>query len=359
MAKLSSTYRLDRSFEWNFQNGPSYDGAFPAVPETPLTDYFGVPVRSRIGIAASVLVNQRWLETYARLGFDLLTYKTVRIRARRCHSFPNWYFVDDEKGVDGKEDETPMVRLARRSGDPLHLTGAGSFGMPSRLPDFWQGDIRRCRAGLAPGKALIVSIVGTPQPGMTTDELIDEFGTLAEMVSAAGAHIVEANLSCPNVGAGEGELYRDPEMVGRVARSVRNGVGDLPVTLKLGHIPDDETLTAVLRAADGSANGVVTINGVNRPVVDRDGSATYGPGRETCGIIGAGILPVAVDTVARAVRIVARDGLSLKVVGTGGVTGPKDAAQLFDAGAYAVFSASGAIFDPHLAVRIKQAQAVS
>lgn len=349
-----STYRLDRSFDWNFRNGPNYDGTFPKVPETPLKDYFGIPTHSRIGVAASVLVNQRWTETYSRLGFDLLTYKTVRIHQRRCHSYPNWFFAGEDPELLANADAA-VVRPARRTGDPLHLTGVGSFGMPSRLPAFWQDDIRNTRASLPNGKVLIVSIVATPQPGMTADELADEFGLLAEMVSAAGAQVVEANLSCPNVRAGEGELYQDAHMVHRVAKSVRAGAGSNPVTLKLGYIPNDDDFSAVLQAAEGLANGVVLINGVNRKVVNRDGAATFGPGRETCGIIGQGLRPVAIDAVKRAVRIVERDRLSLKIVGTGGFGKPEDAAEFFDAGAYAVFSASGAIFDPHLAIEIKKA----
>lgn len=347
-----STYRLDRSFDWNFRNGPNYDVTFPTVPETPLKDYFGIPTHSRIGVAASVLVNQRWTETYARLGFDLLTYKTVRLRRRRCHNYPNWFFAGEDPELLDKPDAA-IVRPPRRTGNPLDLTGAGSFGMPSRLPAFWQDDIRKTRASLPSGKVLIVSIVATPQPGMTEDELADEFGLLAEMVSAAGAQVIEANLSCPNVRAGEGELFQDAHMVNRVAKRVRAGAGSNPVTLKLGYIPNDEDLSAVLQAAEGLADGVVLINGVNRKVVNRDGSATFGPGRETCGIIGQGLRPVAIDAVKRATRIVERDGLSLKVIGTGGFANPEDAAEFFNAGAYAVFSASGAIFDPHLAIEIK------
>ncbi len=76
------TYRTDRSFEWNHANGPDFAGPWPAVPDTPMKEFFGLPVRSRFGVPASVLVNSRWMGTYARLGFDILTYKTVRSQAR-------------------------------------------------------------------------------------------------------------------------------------------------------------------------------------------------------------------------------------------------------------------------------------
>ena len=72
------TYRFDKSFEWNYVHGPHFDGPWPEVAPTPMKSFFGLPVRSRFGIPASILPNSRWLETYARLGFDILTYKSVR-----------------------------------------------------------------------------------------------------------------------------------------------------------------------------------------------------------------------------------------------------------------------------------------
>ena len=79
-------YRLDRTFEDNAASGPSFFGAYPKVPATPLKDFFGHVVGSRFGIAASLIMNARWFELYSRLGFDLLTYKTIRSRARKATS---------------------------------------------------------------------------------------------------------------------------------------------------------------------------------------------------------------------------------------------------------------------------------
>src|SRR5271156_2327666 len=88
-------YRIDRSFEWNVAHGPSFDGPWPAPrPEPPMTEFFGLPVQSRFGIAASLVLDARWLALYSRLGFDLLTYKTVRRAARIAHPWPNWRFLE-------------------------------------------------------------------------------------------------------------------------------------------------------------------------------------------------------------------------------------------------------------------------
>jgi len=41
------------------------------------------------------VLNERWFELYSRLGFDLLTYKTIRSRERRAHPLPNWIYLDE------------------------------------------------------------------------------------------------------------------------------------------------------------------------------------------------------------------------------------------------------------------------
>ena len=47
--------------------------------------FCGLPVNSPLGVAAGPLLNGRWCLYYASLGFDVLTYKTVRSRRRECY----------------------------------------------------------------------------------------------------------------------------------------------------------------------------------------------------------------------------------------------------------------------------------
>jgi dihydroorotate dehydrogenase (NAD+) catalytic subunit len=350
-----STYRLDRSFEWNFDNGPTYDNSFPSIPSTTLKDYFGITTNSRIGIAASVLVNDKWIETYSRLGYDLLTYKTVRLIERDSFAFPNWVFVEREVSFDSEAKPKAFVKRAGSDLHALKLTGAGSFGMPSKAPEFWLEDIRRSRAKISNNQILIVSIVATPKSDSSKQSIIEEYGILARMVINAGAQVVEANLSCPNVRTGEGELYADPEMVGKIAQHLRKSCGNIPVTMKMGYIYDDEILTPVMQNASGFVDGLVLMNGINSLVLNKDETPTFGQGRESCGIIGRGIQQVALDYIKRAKDIILRHNLDLQIIGNGGIISPDCAQKFFDAGAYAVSIASGAIFDPHLGIKIKMA----
>jgi dihydroorotate dehydrogenase len=321
-----------------------------------MTEFLGLPVRSRFGVAASLVLNQRWLALYSRLGFDLLTYKTVRRRARIAHAWPNWRFLDEPEPARLDDPDAALRVRDAAPAEPLHATAVGSIGMPSSAPEFWQADIGRCRARLAGGQALIVSIVATAESAMTEDEFVDEFELLAAQVRAAGAQLVEANLSCPNVQHREGEVYRVPALAGRIAAAVRRGAGDLPVLLKIGPLEDDAGMAALLQAVSGQADGIVMINAPSRRIVDQDNAAAFGAGRERAGVMGGQVHRLALDCVRRAVRLIARDALGLQVIAVGGATSPARVQAFVDDGAYAVQAASAAAWDPYLALRVKQAR---
>ena len=81
-------YDIRKDYTWNFDHAPE-----PVVGDVPAVDgdwtYCGQPVDSPLGIAAGPLLNGRWLLYYASLGFDILTYKTVRARERASYGLPN------------------------------------------------------------------------------------------------------------------------------------------------------------------------------------------------------------------------------------------------------------------------------
>src|SRR5436189_1363597 len=115
--------------------------------------YCCLPVNSPLAVSAGPLLNGRWILYYASLGFDVLTYKTVRSRERSCYPLPNLQPVQGE--------------LLREGGKTLTFSGemrgswAVSFGMPSRAPEIWRTDIERTRQALAKNKILSVSVVAT------------------------------------------------------------------------------------------------------------------------------------------------------------------------------------------------------
>lgn len=352
------TYRFDRSYEWNYVNGPDYRGPWPAVPDTPMKSFFGLPVRSRFGIPASILPNSRWLETYARLGFDILTYKSVRRVARACMPAPNWMYLDPASLAHAMTDLDAPVMVTDEAGSGIAdgggtLTTGGSFGMPSMLPEIWMPEMEKCRAALSPGQVLIASVVGTAGHDVSEADFIADFADLGARAIEAGAHMLEINLSCPNVGKAEGSLYLDAELAARVARAVKKASGGRPLLLKSGVIRDPAHFVKLLKLVAGHADGVVMINAPSRRIVDAAGANAFGPGRERAGVTGAAIKPIALDMTRQAIALIEQHKLPLQVIGCGGITTPDDVREFLDAGACAALSATGAMFKPHLAVELK------
>ncbi|MGO9699096.1 MAG: hypothetical protein ACLPX7_07530 [Xanthobacteraceae bacterium] len=348
-------YRLDQTFEQNAAAGPNFAGPYPDVPSTPMKDFLGYRVASRFGIAASLVVNERWFELYSRLGFDLLTYKTIRSRERRAHSPPNWLYLD-EPNLAERSCSDAAIALKTVDGipaAPLTTTAVGSIGMPSSAPEVWRRDIRNCRARLRAGQVLIVSVVGTADAGTSEAEFVADFSALAAEAKDAGAQVVELNFSCPNVGRRESEVYRDTDSAVKIAKAARAAIGSLPLLVKVGVIEQHEQMSGLLQSLSGIVDGVVMINAPRRMILDKTGAPAFGSNRAHAGMMGGATFDVAMQCLQNAVNIVQRDRLPLHVLAVGGVHSPERVSAFFDVGAYAVLAASACAWDPYLAIRAK------
>jgi dihydroorotate dehydrogenase len=345
---MECTYKLSLSWDDNCRLGPQFSSAEPSVPQTPLKEFLGIPVHSRIGIAAGLLPNSRWLLPYARRGFDLLTWKTVRTSARACYPLPNWVFVDPSGPEDG-----PVYVVETPSSDPLRMSSAVCFGMPSADPREWQADLRMAAQALPHGKALIVSVVASPEPHWSLQEIAVDFARCAELAIAAGAQIIEANLSCPNVCSAEGTLYHDGAASRIVARQIRDAIGNVPLLLKIGLFPDAAKLSEFLHGIHGIADGITLVNCITREVLRADGQPAFGVLYRRAGVLGHGIHAPSVAAVRTARSIIDEAGLRLKLVAVGGVATVSDIADFFAAGAEAVLCGSSPMYLPHLAVDAK------
>ena len=75
MLKISQAiYKVNRSYAWNYAHAP----ALPRVrrlPSGPGATLLGYRVNSPVGIAAGPLLNSKWIESYARVGYDIFTHK--------------------------------------------------------------------------------------------------------------------------------------------------------------------------------------------------------------------------------------------------------------------------------------------
>ncbi len=348
--RLPPTYRFDRTFEYNAAQGPRFDGEFPAVPQVPMKKFLGLDVNSRFGVAAGPAINSKWTSFYGRMGFDILTYKTVRTIERLAHPVPNWLYL--KPGTPIENSEAPQVVTDVEPGNPLFAPVSGSIGTPSAPIEFWQADIARARAALLPGQILIVSVIGTALPGMSQDDFVREYETLAAMAREAGAQIVEANLSCPNVIEEEGDTFSNPELSGQIAAALRRGAKDLPTLLKIGEIEGD--MAPFMRATAPHVNGIVLLNGVSRKIVDEHGNPAYGKGRERAGMQGYALHGLALKHVRQAVETIRKEHLDLAIVGVGGACTPDRIGAFIEAGAIGTVAATAVVLNPYLAVEMKK-----
>lgn len=346
---MQQTYDIRATYQANYDAGPGFASGPPKVPETPLKEFLGLPVRSRIGIAAGLLLNSDWILGYAARGFDILTYKTVRSAYRPCYPTPNWVFVDDDGETAGPAYETESL-----PDDPTRISSAVCFGMPSMAPEIWREDVARTKAGLKSGQLLIVSVVATPQKDWGREEMAEDFATCARWAADAGADVVEANFSCPNVCTPEGAIYQDAELSRFIAEETRMALGGKPLLLKVGHFPEQELLREFLQAMNGVAGGLTLVNGISRPVLRRDGNAVFGEQYRTAGVLGRAIHQPSVDNVSIASSIIREAQLDLVIAAVGGVSQTEDAKDFFDAGANAVMLGSSPMYLPDLAVDLKQ-----
>jgi dihydroorotate dehydrogenase len=269
--------RYDRlqSYDWNYAHAPDpVEVDVPAVAGS--FEFCGLKVASPLGVAAGPLLNGRWVRYYASLGFDVLTYKTVRSRERACYPLPNLVPVDVEE-MTAEKKEVAAVNDMRR-------TWAVSFGMPSKAPEVWRADVAETRKLLAKEKVLVVSVVATEQPGWSIDDMADDYTLCARWAVESGADAVETNFSCPNVCTSDGQLYQHPREAAICAARVRAAIGPrVPYIVKVGHLRNRDEAAAMVDALAPHVNALAMTNSVAARVAGEQGLLFDGGPRGICG----------------------------------------------------------------------------
>jgi dihydroorotate dehydrogenase len=347
--KQRFTYDVTRTWEENYRSGPFFSQAPPSIPDTGRKSFLGLSVKSRIGISAGLFLNSQWLLSYAEWGFDLLTYKTVRSSQRASHPLPNWVFVEDTSPPLG-----PVVVTDRVPEDPREISSAVCFGMPSVGPETWRSDIESIRRRLADGQVLIVSVVASPNPDSTLQDIAEDFAICARWAVEAGAHVIEANLSCPNVCSVEGSLYHDAVASRMIALRIRDSIHNVPLLLKVSTFPSQDAQREFMMSVNGVANGITLVNCISRPVLHRDGSPVFGIEYRHAGVLGRAIHQPSVDLVRQTREIIEQNNLSLEIAAVGGVAGVEDMQDFWDVGADAILCGSSPMYNPRLAYEIKK-----
>jgi dihydroorotate dehydrogenase (NAD+) catalytic subunit len=255
------------------------------------------------------------------------------------------------------------------------MTASGTFGMGPEMERFFDLKIPGAlvlktitylpRIGnppprLAESPSGLLNSIGLPNPGVHAfvKELLpriagrssclvvnfagereEEFAKAASVLDGReGIDALEINLSCPNVACARLPFSRDPGVVERLLRSIRQAT-DLPLLAKLS--PNVDDIVPLARAAmEGGADGVTLINTLLGMSVDW---RTRKPRLSTVfgGLSGPAIKPVALRMVHEVWR-----ALKIPVVGVGGVMDVSDVMEFLVAGASAVQVGTANFTDP-------------
>ena len=288
------------------------------------------------------------MEAYARLGYDILTYATVRSAFRPAWSLPNI------RHVENQELTATVTRRAPAAGVP---TLAVSLGEPSMEPDVWRKDVRRAKERIGRGQMLIVSVMGTPEPGRDADALVADYARCAAWAAESGADAVEVHLAVPDPFAEQAQmLYENALLAAHIVYRVRASVA-VPVLAKLGVFRSPRVLHETATKLAAWTSGFVLVHGFHRRVLDDKGNPAFeGAGRERADVVGHDIFPIASRQVLEMLAWRRAGAWDRAVLAVGGITTVERAQDLLREGADAALVATAAIFDPLFAARCRQAR---
>jgi dihydroorotate dehydrogenase (NAD+) catalytic subunit len=210
-------------------------------------------------------------------------------------------------------------------------------------------------------------VAGVPCPvvasvaGFSIDDYVQVAAAMDEIDALAG---VELNVSCPNVHGGT-EFGSDPAALSALIAAVRPVLSRKPMIVKLSPIAVGQpTIIDIARAAIDPGRGSPTGGPAGRPGADALSISNTIPAmaidvetrrprlaNTTGGLSGPALHPVAVRLVHLVHSQVAKTA-GVPIIGVGGVTTWRDAAEFILAGATAVQMGTALFADPRSPYRV-------
>lgn len=176
--------------------------------------------------------------------------------------------------------------------------------------------------------------------GSTVDECVE----IAKKLNNTDVHMIELNISCPNVKQGGAAFGTSCSSAENITAEVRKAT-EKPLIVKLS--PNVTSITDIAKAVESAgADAVSLINtllgmkidiNTRRPVLKNN----------VGGMSGSAIFPLAVRMVWQTANAV-----NIPVIGMGGISTGKDAIEMMMAGASAVQVGAAIFTDPYAPVKI-------
>lgn len=172
----------------------------------------------------------------------------------------------------------------------------------------------------------------------------EECAEVAAKLDETDVHMIELNISCPNVKQGGAAFGVSCEGASAVTKIVRNATKK-PLIVKLS--PNVTDISSIAKAVE--AEGADSVSLINTILGMRIDINTGRPVlRNNCGgMSGPAVFPVAVRMVWQVANAV-----KIPVIGMGGISSGRDAIEMMMAGASAVQVGAAIITDPFAPVKI-------
>lgn len=346
-----SLYDISKPFDYNCRLGPFWEGNIPRVPQCnkPFS-FLGHSVNSLFGASASPLTHGcKGVRLLSQLGYDIITYRSVRSKQWSGQPYPHWRYVDVTKQLSVEDLNNPV----RGNDKPFSLqdvTTANSFGIQSTKPEYWQRDVEKAKHSLQKGQLLILSIMFTPEEGKN---VIKDAAEVARYAKETSVIAFEINLAHPNSGM-KSLVYEDIETSVAICKSIKKIITDRPLIAKVGYYKNQQLLTEFLKQTNGLIEGISSTNTYAMTIIDAQGKELF-PYRPKAGVSGNAIRTLSMQQA----KTIINQKIALKldhlaVIGIGGVIKPKHIQQYIDLGVDAVQAATGIWADPLLAIKYKR-----
>lgn len=178
---------------------------------------------------------------------------------------------------------------------------------------------------------------------------LEDYKKGASLLDKSSVDMIELNISCPNVKKGGMAFGLEPESAYEVCLAVRNETSK-PLIVKLS--PNAPELCLIADAAvKAGADGLSLVNTFKGMAVDIErGIPVFD--NITAGFSGPAIKPVALRMVYEVSSFLKKNGITVPVIGMGGISTWEDAVEFIMAGASAVQVGSATFSRPDSMTRI-------
>ena len=172
----------------------------------------------------------------------------------------------------------------------------------------------------------------------------EDYCEVVERLANEDVHMLEINISCPNVKEGGIAFGQNPKAAEEITRAVKK-YAKQPVIMKLS--PNVTSISEMAKAVEaGGADAISLINTLTGMKIDIN-RKTFALANKTGGVSGPAIHPIAVRMVYEAANAV-----NVPIIGMGGIETAEDAIEMLLVGASAVSVGTANFYNPNVTMEI-------